>query len=415
MRRTLCTIALLAAAAFGLAFAPVASQSAKPVLLRTNPRIHEVRLEVELFQQEPTGVATGTVYVDPVGGRSTTYVKTQPTYTGTQISMAVPVLVRTSWCDTDFTQVVMKGTVDGREYVMDAAKAFVRESGSAEATLRFEMPFARGAAESILTRATYQVQRWELQVDEAAAATATWPREWASGMDRFLKKEPGIDPTNARLKAFADAATNGGARSVSPYYAVKNAALAIVRGWRLPNSGTSVYGQRGGLRGLNFTVDAPWGFEAGGGTPVELAATCVAAVRALGVPSRVVYCLVERSRSNDSRSGTSGREFRMICEFFLPNIGWIPFDPMMMRQHTTGGNVAIRGFANIPNIQDALPLAYLTVPNGYQMADRYALWGWKRGVVADEPTAVTRIGFDDSSRGNGKVPSMPAPVSDEAP
>jgi hypothetical protein len=169
---------------------------------------------------------------------------------------------------------------------------------------------------------------------EAAAATATWPREWASGMDRFLKKEPGIDPTNARLKAFADAATNGGARSVSPSYAVKIAARAIVRGWRLPNSGTSVYGQRGGLRGLNFTVDAPWGFEAGGGTPVELAATCVAAVRALGVPSRVVYCLVERSRSNDSRSGTSGREFRMICEFFLPNIGWIPFDPMMMRQHT---------------------------------------------------------------------------------
>jgi hypothetical protein len=105
----------------------------------------------------------------------------------------------------------------------------------------------------------------------------------------------------------------------------------------------------------------------------------------------------------------------MICEFFLPNIGWIPFDPMMMRQHTTGGNTAIRGFANIPDLQDALPLAYLTVPKGYEKADREALWGWKRGVAVDEPTAVTRIGFDDSSRGNGKIPSMPAPVSDEAP
>jgi hypothetical protein len=329
--------------------------------------------------------------------------------------MAVPVLVRTSWCDTDFTQMVMKGTVDGREYAMDPGKAFVREPGSAEATLRYEMPFERGSAESILTRTTYQVQRWELEVDEAAAATATWPREWPSGMNRFLKGEPGIDPNNARLKSFADTATKGGARSVSPFYAVKNATMAIVRGWRMPHSGTSVYGQRGGLRGLNFTVDAPWGFDAGGGTPVELAATCVAAVRSLGVPSRVVYCLSERSRSSDGRSGTSGMEFRMVCEFFLPDMGWIPFDPMLMRQHTAGTGDAIKGFANIPNLQDALPLAYLTVPNGFEKADRYALWGWKRGIVADEPTAVTRIGFDDSSRGNGKVPSMPAPVSDESP
>ena len=105
----------------------------------------------------------------------------------------------------------------------------------------------------------------------------------------------------------------------------------------------------------------------------------------------------------------------MICEFFLPNIGWIPFDPMMMRQHTAGGMAAIRGFANIPDIQEALPLAYLTVPKGYEKADRVALWGWKRGLQVDEPTAVTRIGFDDSGRGNGKVPSMPAPVSDEVP
>lgn len=412
MHRTVRTIAFLTLAACGLALS--SPQSGKPILLRTKPRVHEIRLEVELFQQAPVDIDTGAVYVDGLG-RRTTYVKSQPTYQGTALAMAVPVLVRTSWCDTDFSTVVIKGNVDGKEYLGDPAKAFVRQSGTTEALVQFELPLERGYAENILARTTYQVQRWELEVDEAAAASATWPREWPSGMDRFLKAEPGVDPTHAGLKAFADSATKGGARSVGPYLAVRNAALAIVRGWKLPNSGTSVYGQKGGLRGLNFTVNGPWGFDAGGGTPVELAATCTAAVRALGVPCRVVYCLGRKSRSNDQRSGTSGSEFRMICEFFLPNIGWIPFDPMMMRQHTAGGMAAIRGFANIPDIQDALPLAFLTVPKGYEKADRVALWGWKRGLQVDEPTAVTRIGFDDSGRGNGKVPSMPAPVSDEVP
>lgn len=412
MHRTVRAIAFLALAACGLALS--AAQVGKPVLLRTQPRVHEIRLEVELFQQAPTDIDTGAVYVDGLG-RRTTYVKTQPTYEGKAIALGIPVLVRTSWCDTDFSAVAIKGNVDGKEYIVDPAKAFVRQSGSAEAMIQLELPFARGYAENILVRTTYQVQRWELTVDEAAAATATWPREWPAGMDRFLKAEPGIDPAHAGLKAFADSATRGGARSAAPYIAVRNAVLAITKGWKLPNSGTSVYGQKGGLRGINFTVNGPWGFDAGGGTPVELAATCASAVRSLGVPCRIVYCLSRKSRSSDQRSGTAGAEFRMICEFFLPNIGWIPFDPMMMRQHTAGGNSAIRGFANIPDLQDALPLAYLTVPKGYEKADREALWGWKRGVAVDEPTAVTRIGFDDSSRGNGKVPSMPAPVSDEAP
>mgnify|MGYP000041079435 CR=1 FL=1 len=73
------------------------------------------------------------------------------------------------------------------------------------------------------------------------------------------------------------------------------------------------------------------------------------------------------------------------------------------------------GFANVDDIEKLLPIAYQLVPEGYAMADRYALWGWKGGVEANADRAVSRIGFDDSGRGSGKVPQMPAPVSDEAP
>ena len=215
----------------------------------------------------------------------------------------------------------------------------------------------------------------------------------------------------------AEGATRGGFRSVSPYLAAKNAVLAITKAWRSGNTATSIYGQKGALRGINFTADGTaWGLEAGGGTPVELAATCVAGVRALGIPSRVVYCLTERSRRKSNDKGTSV-EFRFVCEFFLPDIGWIPFDPMIIRENLASNPTtdAVKGFAQVPDLQDAIPLAYRTLPEGYAQADRYALWGWNGSVIVEADRAVTRIGFEDSSRGNGTTPQMPAPVSDEAP
>lgn len=396
------------------AFAAMAAlQSPPAAVMRVQPRIHEIRLEVELFQQAPTGGNYG-VFTDPTGQRRT-YAKTEPTYRANGVSLGVPVLVRTSWCDTDFTKIGLRGSVDGKEYPVDPARAFQRAASGPQAVIRFDLPFERGVAETITTRVTYQVQRWELRVDEAAAAKVTWPREWDDGLDRFLRKEPGIDPTDARIKSLAEEATPGGPRSVGPYIAVRNAVAKFAKGWRVTNSGTSIYGQKGALRGINFT-DGAWGLDAGG-TPVELAAACTAAIRSLGVPARIVYCLQGKSsRSKSGSSGTSGCQFRMIGEFFIPDIGWIPFDPLLMRQTSgqTASSGSIKGFANVPDLHEALPLAHTLVPEGFVKADRFALWGWTGGVTVDEETAVTRIGFEDSSRGSGKTPSMPAPIRDDA-
>lgn len=420
-------LTLLAAAAMILSplgeaktFAQTPAAAAVPpsAMMRSKPKIDDIRLEVELFQQAPVDPQTGAVTVNGQGYGATN-VKTSPTYVGSGVSIAVPVIVRTSWCDTDFTKGMASAVVDGFEQPQDPATCFSRVPGTAEAQLRFDARFQRGSAEGVLFKAAYQVQRWELQVDEGMAARSTWPREWPSGMDRFLKAEFGINPAIPAVKACAEGATKGGPRSVTPFMAAKYAVHAIAGRWRAGSSNTSIYGQKGALRGVNFTdLNQPWGLEAGGGTPIELAATCVAGLRSIGIPSRVVFCLIEKNQSGPRNSPrASSNQFRFICEFFIPDVGWVPFDPVIVRQQSTidPAKNPVKGFANVPDIEKALPLAYALVPEGYQKADRFALWGWKSGLGVDESRAVSRIEFDSSGRGNGKVPTMPAPVSDEAP
>lgn len=394
-----------------------------PVLLRTRPKVEEIRLEVELFQQAPIDPQTGQVVVNGQTYQGSGY-SGQPTYSGSGVSIGVPVLVRTSWCDTDFSNYRAIATLDGMDSPQDPAKVFVRTPGSAEATLKYEVPFPRGACENLLLRTIYQVQSWELVVDEGAAARSTWPREWPSGMARFLKAEQGIDPAQRDIKAVAEGATAGGPRSVSPFLAAKYAVVKVAKQWKLGTTTTSLYGQKGALRGINFyDSNLPTGAASTGGTPVELAATCVAALRSINIPSRIVYCMVERSRT-DTRGGTNAVgskgdpvQFRFICEFFLPDIGWVPFDPLVIRQQSVldPSSNPVKGFANVPDLQKCLPLAFRLVPEGYDKADRFALWGWKGQVSPDTYRAVTRIGADGTGRGNGKIPTMPAPVSDEAP
>ena len=78
-----------------------------------------------------------------------------------------------------------------------------------------------------------------------------------------------------------------------PFIAARNALGAIMRDWRSMTGDTSEFGPDGNLRGIRFTIDAVSGLTVGRGTSIELVTTCVAALRALGIPSRIVYGLEE--------------------------------------------------------------------------------------------------------------------------
>ena len=416
------TSILFASTAMLLAAASFAQSAGKgrPVMLRRNPEIHDIKLEVELFQQQALNAQGGSVKSN---GKNTANngnnTAIGPAYQMQSASIGIPVMVRTSWCDTDFSKYTVRVTLDGQTVSMDPARVLTKLSGSAEGILKYDFPVPNGGFSDALMQTVYQVQRWDLDVDEQAAMSSTWPREWPKGTQRFLEQELGINPANPALKALAEGATKGGPRSVSPFLAAKNAVLMILPKWKSFSSTTSVFGQKGTLRGLAFSQNGQYGIEAGGGTPVELAATCVSALRSIGIPSRIVYCLQEGQQRRRDREPV---QFRFVCEFFLPDIGWIPFDPLIMRQQAPVNDpstTAVKGFANIPDLQEALPLSLLAVPAGYEMADRYAAWGWMQGAATraqvDPDRASTRIGFSDAGRGNGKTPTMPAPVMDEAP
>ncbi|MFM7259447.1 MAG: transglutaminase-like domain-containing protein [bacterium] len=385
-------------------------------MMRSNPKVRQLKLEIGLYgtyqntPQQPTPLQPG--QQTPANSQNTPF-----RLRGTT-RIAVPVLLRTSWCDTDFSTLDARVTVDGFQTKLDPATVFTRNASGPEALLVYGInPQNQNGQNEIRVSANWQVQRWELAVDENIAARATWPRKPEPKLGRFLSSEPGIDPTNPTILRVADGATPGGARSAGPFIAARNAVAAIAAGFKSVSGGTSDFGPDGSLRGIGFSQDgASWGLDAGRGSPVEICATCVAGLRAIGIPSRLVYCIDE---GDETPQGNTKSKFRFIGEFFLADIGWIPFDPMQMRLKgiaTRRSNGPIKGFANVDDLQDCTPFAFRTVPDGYDRADRYALWGWNaRGASINEYTAMSRIALTDSSRGNGKVSSMPAPVGDDGP
>ena len=394
LARTLASVTL-AATSMTLHAAPQA-------MMRSNPRVSEIRLEVNLYSVAAT----------TVGGLSTGRVAA---FRMQNVEVAMPVMLRSTWCDTDFDKVAVRSWIDGGEINLDAAQVFKRNADSAEGVFAFNMHTERNGFAELRVQATYLVQRWDVTVDEGAAAAVTWPRTWPAGTSRFLAKEPGIDPTNTDIMQCAESASPGGSRAVTPFYAAKNAVIAILTRWKAMVGGSGDRNADRSLRGISFSSGA-FGLSVGRGSQLELAAACVAAVRSVQIPARIVYGL-----SVDGKNGASSViNFRFICEFYLPTIGWVPFDPLEMRSQgaaSRAGRGSIKGFANVSDLSDVLPLGLQITPVGYEKADRFAIWGW-RGVSAanvDSENATTRIRLETTSRGNGKTKSMPVPMIDPVP
>ncbi len=395
------TTPVVAAAAQSAAPPPSA-----PVIVRTDPKILEERLDLDLYgspDANPSAIRLNNGILGPV-------------FRIPSATIALQVLARTSWCDTDFTALDARCSIDGREFRVDPAQVFVRGETASDATLVYSLSLPEQGANVLGVEARYRTQRWKVEVDEAAAARATWPREWSGGPERFLGAEPGIDPQNALVREVATEATPGGPRAASPFVAAKNAVCAVVARWKSVTGAASEFGPDRSLRGFRFTTSGPSGLEAGVGTPVELATTCVAALRSIGIPARMVYG-VEEEPAERRAGARSLLAFRYICEFAVPDVGWIPFDPVQMRGSGAGNlptSRPIRGFANVDRLREVLPLSWSPVPVGYQKADRFATWGWNVTDTSgiDVALAVSRLRLTETSRGNGQPARMPAPVGD---
>lgn len=382
---------------------------AAPVVVRSDPKIVDAQIDIDLYGSPDANPNAQRLNNGLLG----------PVFRIPGATIALPVLARTSWCDTDFTTLDARCFIDGREIRVDPAQVFVRGQTASDALLVYTLTFPSSGVNTMGVEARYRTQRWKVEVDEAAASRATWPREWTGGPEKFLGKEPGIDPDDPLVRQVATEATPGGPRSASPYIAAKNAVSAILARWKSVTGAASEFGPDRGLRGFRFTTSGSAGLAAGGGTPLELALTCVAGLRSIGIPARVIYG-IEEERGETRANGRSLLVFRYICEFAVAEVGWIPFDPVQMRGSGAGNlpvGRPVRGFANVDRLREVLPLAWRAVPEGYEKADRLATWGWKGVDLSgiDATLAVSRLRLVEVRRGNGSPARMPAPVGDGAP
>ena len=127
----------------------------------------------------------------------------------------------------------------------------------------------------------------------------------------------------------------------------------------------------------------------------------MATLRAAGIPARPVIGVVKELLKDELRETT---RWRTWAEFYLPNSGWVAFDPNEMRG--TGFQyknleAAWRGFGTIKELKERIPVAYDFQPEG-SLWDWPPVWGWiyngdlRRAYRIFSQTSLVRI-----SRGNG--------------
>lgn len=232
--------------------------------------------------------------------------------------------------------------------------------------------------QSIRWETSFRAETFNIRVDEARAAQITWPRHWPPELHRFLEAEPFIESADPRFREFVERVSQGRLREVPPFVAAKE----LVRAAALfPTSTVGSGVVRQGLGAINgIDVNGAVSLLASGvGTPADGVCLAVAVLRAAGIPARPVLGVTrydDQSRRFQSRGGVGPWVWG---EFWLPQAGWIPFDPVVMRRQAlpqAGIQTAWKGFASFRDLNALVPLAWSFVPPApLQPAGPPAMWG----------------------------------------
>jgi len=185
-------------------------------------------------------------------------------------------------------------------------------------------------------RAEWPVIAFNSTVDEARAATITWPREWPPEVQPYLAPGPYIQSESPRYTSFVQRVSEGKLRTVPLYYAAKDLVRAAILEHRnvQPNF---VFAENGGaIRGFDLLPHRGIRDRYLGGRPSntptapDLVCDCIAVLRAAGIPARPVIGV---QSGNALQPALVTSRVRLVAwgEFYLPSAGWVPFDPNLMR------------------------------------------------------------------------------------
>ena len=249
----------------------------------------------------------------------------------------------------------------------------------------------------------YRVQVWSSRLlDEGAAASIPWPREWPQEVQDGLRPQMFIESDDPAFARAVEHASGGKLRLTPPYLAAKELVRYCLNQIRVSGNGVR-RGQFGVLQGLEM-IGASRTAARGLGGPHDLVCVCVAVLRAAGIPARPVIGVYERVRPPRGTPQIRKREeFVSWAEFYLPDVGWVPFDPMEMRGRVRSLDVRRPWpeFATMKELNERIPLAYHFVPPAtVQSPQNPAVWGWDPRPGGD-PSSEQQIRFQITSRGRG--------------
>jgi hypothetical protein len=232
--------------------------------------------------------------------------------------------------------------------------------------------------QSIRWETSYRVETFNVRVDEARAAQVTWPREWPKELARFLQSEPCIEGDDPRIQQFVQRVSEGRLREVPPFIAAKELVRAATL---LPTSivGSGVVRQGlGAINGIDVRGASSL-IASGVGTPADVVCLAVATLRAAGIPARPVLGVTRYDSSVRKFQIRGGNGPWVWGEFWIPQAGWIPFDPAIMRRQAlpqAGIRTAWKGFASFDDLHAVIPMAWSFVPPPpLQLAGYPAMWG----------------------------------------
>ena len=218
---------------------------------------------------------------------------------------------------------------------------------------------------------------WDVRLDDRAAAQLPWPDQWPEEVADMLKPSRFIDSENVQLNEVVSRLFDGNVLSVPPYVAAKRTVAMVLSELRVtgPSLRRAVGNAITGVvvTGTNSAVAEQIG------SPVDLVATSVAALRAAGIPARPVIGIREETFDEDDDDDTIPAVW---AEFYLAGAGWVPFDPIAMKGEGNWRSAPVEfrwdGFGNIEDFDHRVPLAYDFAPApGFEPAQRIAIYGWK--------------------------------------
>ncbi|MHC5023563.1 MAG: transglutaminase-like domain-containing protein [Planctomycetota bacterium] len=244
----------------------------------------------------------------------------------------------------------------------------------------------------------FRVQVWNSRIrDEDAMARIAWPREWPREVQDGLKPELYIESNAPLFQRAIEHVSQGQLRMVPPYLAAKDLLRYCTN--EIQIQGDAVLRKDFGARNGLVVQGAARTAETSRGTPNDLVCVCVAMLRAAGIPARPVVGIMY---DEDAKQPDPKWEFRTWGEFYMPDAGWIPFDPLEMRD---GGarHLDVRrpwpGLGNMEHLNERIPLSFHFIPpKSVQSPQAPAVWGWDPRPGGD-PSSSQVINFSVTDLG----------------